>query len=60
MSKPKSASRARQGYQFIQAHRSRDSVKVMCEVLDEARSGYYEWLNPPSRIGRRKMPDCCD
>ncbi|MBK7595280.1 MAG: IS3 family transposase [Gemmatimonadetes bacterium] len=47
MSKPKSAGRVRQSYKFISAHWSRDSVKAMCEVLDVAPSGYYEWLKSP-------------
>lgn len=47
MSKSKSTGRVRQSYKFIQAHRSRYSVKAMCEVLDVAPSGYYEWLKSP-------------
>ena len=43
----KELSRVRQTYTFIKANRRQHSVQRMCEVLEVARSGYYEWLKTP-------------
>ncbi len=39
--------RVRSAYAFINAHRDRYSVQMMCRVLEVAASGYYEWLKHP-------------
>jgi len=39
--------RVRQTYAFIKASRRQHSVPLMCEVLEDTPSGYYEWLKPP-------------
>jgi putative transposase len=43
-------------YAFIQEHRQEWPVKVMCEVLDVSRSGFYDWQHrvPSSRQQRRE------
>lgn len=43
----KELSRVRQTYTFIKANRRQHSVQRMCEVLEVAPSGYYEWLKAP-------------
>jgi putative transposase len=55
MSKRMSAGRVRRAYQFIEAHRHQYPVQVMCEVLEIAPSGYYEWLQHP--ISNRAKED---
>jgi putative transposase len=47
MSKRLSAGRVRVAYQFIEAHRREYPVQTMCQVLEVAPSGYYEWLDNP-------------
>ncbi len=47
MSKRMSAGRVRKTYQFIEAHRREYPVQTMCQVLEVAPSGYYEWLHSP-------------
>jgi hypothetical protein len=46
-SKHQTAGRNRSIYEFIKAHRDRDSVQMMCRVLEVAVSGYYQWLRQP-------------
>jgi hypothetical protein len=41
------ASIAASAYEFIKAHRDRYSVQMTCRVLEEAVSGYYDWLKQP-------------
>ncbi|MBV6423021.1 MAG: IS3 family transposase ISHar7 [Steroidobacteraceae bacterium] len=55
MPKRMSAGRVRRAYQFIEAHRHEYPVQVMCEVLEVAPSGYYEWLQHP--ISNRAKED---
>ncbi len=47
MSKRMSAGKVRKAYQFIEAHRHKYPVQMMCQVLEVAPSGYYEWLKKP-------------
>ena len=47
MSTKSSTRRVRQIYQFIDLHKRRYPVEVMCKVLAVAPSGYYEWVNRP-------------
>lgn len=47
MSKRMSAGKVRKAYQFIEAHRHKYPVQMMCQVLEVAPSGYYEWLKQP-------------
>jgi transposase InsO family protein len=42
-------------YQFIEEHREQYPVRLMCRVLDIARSGYYAWRKQP--LSARKMAD---
>lgn len=42
-------------YQFVADHRDQYPVKLMCQVLEVARSGYYAWRNRP--LSARKMAD---
>lgn len=42
-------------YQFVADHRAQYPVKLMCQVLEVARSGYYAWRNRP--LSARKMAD---
>src|SRR4030095_2290855 len=46
-SKHQIAGRVRSAYAFINAHRDRYSVQMMCRVLEVAQSGYYDWLKQP-------------
>ncbi len=55
MSKRMSAGRVRRAYQFIEAHRRDFPVQTMCQVLEVAPSGYYEWLLNP--ISNRAKED---
>jgi transposase InsO family protein len=34
-------------YQFIEDHRDRGPVRLMCQVLDVSTGGYYDWRRPP-------------
>jgi hypothetical protein len=34
-------------YAFIKAYRGEFDTTVMCRLLDESRSGFYEWLRKP-------------
>ncbi len=47
MSKRMSAGTVRRAYLFIEAHRRDYPVQTMCQVLEVAPSGYYEWLQNP-------------
>lgn len=47
MAKPSRNPNARRAHEFIQAHRREYSVEAMCQILDVAPSGYYEWLQKP-------------
>lgn len=47
--------RVRQTYQFIEAHRKRYSVELMCQTLGVAPSGYYDWLKQP--LSNRALED---
>lgn len=42
-------------YQFIEEHRDEYPVTLMCQVLEVARSGYYQWRKQP--LSKRKMAD---
>ncbi len=42
-------------YQFIEEHRHEYPVTVMCQVLEVARNGYYQWRKQPLRA--RKVAD---
>lgn len=42
-------------YQFIEEHRDEYPVRLMCQVLEVARSGYYQWRKQP--LSKRKMAD---
>jgi putative transposase len=55
MSKRMSAGRVRRAYQFIEAHRREFPVQTICQVLEVAPSGYYEWLLNP--ISNRAKED---
>lgn len=55
MTKRVSAGRVRKAYQFIEAHCKEYPVQVLCEVLEVAPSGYYEWLKHP--ISNRAQED---
>jgi len=59
MTKRMSAGRVRKAYQFIEAHRHRYPVQTMCEVLEVAPSGYYEWLQDPISDRAREDAGCC-
>jgi putative transposase len=47
MAKPSRNPNARRAYEFIKAHRREYPVEAMCQILDVAPSGYYEWLQKP-------------
>ena len=47
--------RVRQAYKFVAAHREQFAVRQMCEVLEIAPSGFYEWLREP--LSRRARED---
>jgi len=47
MSTRVSAVRVRHLYEFIKNHQDQYSVNMMCQALEIARSGYYEWLREP-------------
>ena len=55
MSTKPSVGRVRATYEFIQAHRGKFSVQMMCRVLGVASSGYYDWLQQP--ISNRAQED---
>ena len=55
MSSHKRANGVRRNYQFIEAHKQQYPVQLMCQVLDVAPSGYYEWLKQP--ISNRARED---
>jgi putative transposase len=41
------ASKVREIYKFIDAHKTEHSVERMCRTLAVARSGFYDWLERP-------------
>jgi len=47
MSTKRAAGRVRAAYAFIKTHQAEFPVQVMCQVLDVAPSGYYEWCHHP-------------
>lgn len=47
MAKPSRNPNARRAYEFIKAHRREYPVETMCQILEVAPSGYYEWLQKP-------------
>lgn len=55
MSKRMSAGRVRRACQFIETHRREFPVQTMCQVLEVAPSGYYEWLLNP--VSNRAIED---
>jgi putative transposase len=55
MSNRSSISKVRRTYQFIENHKHQYSVQAMCQVLEVAPSGYYEWLQQP--ISNRAKED---
>lgn len=55
MAKRLRAGRVRQIYEFIKTHRNQYSVQTMCQVLEIAPSGYYDWLKQP--ISNRAKED---
>jgi putative transposase len=55
VSKPSRNPRARRAYEFIKAHAKEYPVQTMCQVLDVAASGYYEWLHKP--VSDRALED---
>jgi putative transposase len=55
MAKPSRNPNARRAYEFIKAHRREYPIETMCQVLDVAPSGYYEWLHKP--ISDRALED---
>jgi putative transposase len=42
-------------FQFIENHRGKFEVQIMCDVLNVSRSGYYSWRNRSA--SQRKMAD---
>ncbi len=56
MSTKLSTGRVRQAYKFIEAHRKQYSVQAMCQVLEVAPSGYYDWLKEP--LSKRAQGGC--
>jgi hypothetical protein len=60
MAKPTRNPNARRAYEFIKAHRREYPIETMCQVLDVAPSGYYEWLHKPisdRALGGRSLVD---
>jgi putative transposase len=47
MAKGFTGRRTRQAYEFIRAHRHQFDVRMMCQVLEVTRSGYYACLKQP-------------
>ena len=48
-------------YVFIEKHRAVFSIKVMCRVLQVARSGWYAWRRRCRVINaRQRFRDDCD
>jgi putative transposase len=41
------ASKVREIYKFIDAHRGQYDIQLMCRTLGVARSGFYDWLERP-------------
>lgn len=42
-------------YQFIEGHRGRWPVRLMCQVMDVSTGGYYGWRGrPPSPEAQRR------
>ncbi len=40
--------------QFIEAHRERWSIRLMCEVLDVSPSGFNDWRGRPPSVGQQR------
>ena len=55
MSTRPSTGRVRATHEFIKTHCNEYSVQMMCRVLGEAPSGYYDWLQQP--ISNRAQED---
>ncbi len=47
MAKPTRKPNTRRAYEFIKSHTGEYPVRTMCQILDVAPSGYYEWLRKP-------------
>jgi putative transposase len=47
MSNRRRSQGVRAKYAFIKAYRGEFDTTVMCRLLDESRSGFYEWLRKP-------------
>jgi putative transposase len=41
-------------YGFIEAHRERWPVRLMCRVLAVAPGGFYGWRGPPVSVGAKR------
>jgi putative transposase len=50
-----SAGRVRKIYKFIDANRDQYSVKLMCQVLEVTRAGFYAWCKKP--LSNRSLED---
>jgi putative transposase len=50
-----STRKVRRVYEFIKENRDHYDTKMMCQVLEVTRSGYYAWLREP--ISRRAQED---
>ena len=47
MSKRKKDRSVRRKYEYIKVNQHKHNVRMMCRLLDVARSGYYDWLRKP-------------
>lgn len=50
-----SPSKTRLAYQFIEGLNDEFSVQVMCQLLEVARSRYYEWLQKPVSVFQKLL-----
>lgn len=41
-------------YQFIEAHRRRWPIRLMCVVLDVSPGGFYDWRRRPPSLGQQR------